>query len=90
MNVSQKTQKTVSIVEKDSNAYTNSNNDFESRALTTYKERYAKSFVFSPYSIMSVLTMFYVGTSGSTEKEFKQELKMEDRSQMIYDLKKIF
>jgi len=54
-------------------------NQFGASALEIYKSEMDSSFVFSAYSIMSVLGMFYLGTSGKTEKSMKKILNLSNR-----------
>jgi serpin B len=56
------------------------NNTFANKTLEHYKNEDNNSFIFSPYSIMSVLGMFFIGTSGETKKQMKKTLELPIRN----------
>src|ERR1700690_1364501 len=77
MSRSRKTSESES--ELDVTSYIEAVNQFATTTLEIYKSEMNSSFIFSPYSIMAVLGMFYVGTSGKTEKNMKKNLNLPDR-----------
>jgi serpin B len=77
MSRSRKTSESES--ELDVTSYIEAVNQFATTTLEVYKSEKNTSFIFSPYSIMAVLGMFYVGTSGKTEKNMKKNLNLPDR-----------
>ncbi len=70
-------------------SFTSATNQFATLTLEKYKYTEKFPFVFSAYSIMSVLTMLYVGTTGESRKNMNRKLKLPIRDAMLEQLEKL-
>lgn len=58
------------------------NNDLSMKMLTYYQYKKRNSFICSSYSLLSVLILFYIGTSKDTKKELEKALTISSRNNL--------